>query len=128
MLDGNGDLRIMDFGLSRSPLVTTMTTLGSVIGTLGYVAPEQVTGTNIDKRMDIFSYGVVMYELLTSQLSFKGENEMALIHTIFNTVPPPPSALREGDMPKEWDQIVSRCLEKNPVDRFASMGGSHSGN
>jgi len=121
MLDGKGDLRIMDFGLSRSPLVTTMTTLGSVIGTLGYVAPEQVTGTNVDQRVDIFSFGVVMYELLSNQLPFKGENEMALIHAIFNTVPPSPSTLREGDAPKEWDQIVYHCLEKNPSNRFSCM-------
>lgn len=110
----------MDFGLSKAPLVTMMTTIGTVIGTLGYVAPEQVTNMNVDKRVDIFSFGVVLYELLTNQLPFTGENEIAVIHAIFNTVPPVPSSLRQG-IPREIDTIVTRCLEKNPDQRFLSM-------
>lgn len=120
MLDESGEIRIMDFGLSKSPLVTTMTTMGTIIGTLGYVAPEQITGMHLDHRVDIFSYGVVVFELLTAQLPFNGENEMALIHSIFNTVPPPPSTLRKS-ISSEWDTIVSGCLAKNPCDRFQSV-------
>ncbi len=120
MLDDQHNVRIMDFGLSKSPLVTTMTTLGSVIGTLGYVAPEQVTNMNVDQRVDIFSFGVTLYELLTNQLPFKGENEIAVIHSIFNTVPPPPSTLQPG-VPKWMDEIVMRCLAKEPTKRFGSI-------
>ncbi|MFQ5584898.1 MAG: protein kinase, partial [Calditrichia bacterium] len=120
MLDEWGKIRIMDFGLSKSPLVTTMTTMGTIIGTLGYVAPEQITGMHLDHRVDIFSYGVVVFELLTARLPFGGENEMALIHSIFNTVPPPPSALRDS-ISSEWDVIVKGCLEKNPEERFQSI-------
>jgi serine/threonine-protein kinase len=109
----------MDFGLSKSPLVTTMTTLGA-IGTLGYVAPEQVTNMNVDQRVDIFSFGVILYELLTNQLPFKGENEIAVIHSIFNTVPPPPSSLQPV-VPKWMDDVVMRCLAKEPSRRFASV-------
>ncbi|MFA5832696.1 MAG: protein kinase [Bacteroidota bacterium] len=119
MLGADGNLRIMDFGLSKSPLVTTMTSLGTVLGTLGYVAPEQVTSLNVDRRTDIFSLGVVMYELLTKELPFKGENEIALIHSIFNTVPPSPSHLRDG-LPGGWDEIVAKCLAKDMNDRFAT--------
>ncbi len=119
MLDASGNIRIMDFGLSKSPLVTTMTTLGTVIGTLGYVAPEQVTNLNVDERVDIFSFGVVLYELLTNRLPFKGENEIAVIHSIFNTIPPPPSDFCSA--PRELDAVVSRCLAKNPDERFASI-------
>ena len=119
MLDDQCNVRIMDFGLSKSPLVTTMTTLGSVIGTLGYVAPEQVTNMNVDQRVDIFSFGVILYELLTNQLPFKGENEIAVIHSIFNTVPPLPSSLQPG-VPKWMDDVVMRCLAKDPGQRFAS--------
>ncbi len=121
MLDGQGEVRIMDFGLSKSPLVSAMTSLGTVIGTLGYVAPEQVTGMEVDQRADIFSFGVVIYELLTGKLPFSGENEMALIHAIFNTTPTPPSCLRAGEMDPKWDALVARCLAKTPGERFAGM-------
>ncbi len=117
MIGSDGNIRIMDFGLSKSPLVTTMTSLGTVLGTLGYVAPEQVTSLDVDRRTDIFSLGVIMYELLTGQLPFKGENEIALIHSIFNTVPPVPSTLR-NEIPTEWDSIVMKCLAKDINDRF----------
>ncbi|MBP9211616.1 MAG: protein kinase [Bacteroidetes bacterium] len=120
MLGEDGKLRLMDFGLSKSPLVTTMTSLGSVLGTLGYVAPEQVTGGEVDARTDIFSLGVIMYELLTNRLPFTGENEIALIHSIFNTVPPPPSSLRT-DLPAGWDVAVMKCLAKDPDERFRNI-------
>lgn len=118
MLAEDGTLRIMDFGLSKSPLVTTMTSLGTVLGTLGYVAPEQVTGLDVDARTDIFSLGVILYELLTGTLPFTGENEIALIHSIFNTMPPPPSSLRAGLSP-EWDTVVMKCLKKERNERYA---------
>ncbi len=118
MFDENGIVRIMDFGLSKSPLVTTMTTLGTVIGTLGYVAPEQVTGLTVDQRVDIFSFGVLLYELLTKRLPFTGENEIAVIHSIFNTKPAPPSSIN-ANIPKELDAIVLRCLAKNAAERYA---------
>lgn len=121
MFDADGKVRLMDFGLSRSPLVTTMTTLGTVLGTLGYVAPEQVTGLNVDRRTDIFSLGVILYELLTGELPFKGENEIALIHAIFNSVPPNPSALRPG-LPAAWDAIVLQCIAREPYARPADAG------
>lgn len=114
----------MDFGLSKSPLVSTMTSLGTVLGTLGYVAPEQITNVNLDHRSDIFSFGVLMYELLTNELPFRGENEIALIHSIFNTVPPPPSKSRNDVLPS-WDGIVLTCLSKNPDERFQTVAEVH---
>ncbi|NUN69912.1 MAG: protein kinase [Bacteroidetes bacterium] len=119
MLGEKGRVRLMDFGLSKSPLVTTMTSLGTVLGTLGYVAPEQVTGGDVDARTDIFSLGVIMYELLTNRLPFNGENEIALIHAIFNTVPPPPSSLRP-DLPAGWDAVVMKCLARDTAERYGS--------
>lgn len=120
MHDANGNIRIMDFGLSKSPLVTTMTSLGTVLGTLGYVAPEQVTSLNVDRRTDIFSLGVIMYELMTNELPFKGENEIALIHSIFNTMPPLPTQLR-NDLSKPWDEVVMKCLAKDMTDRYSTV-------
>lgn len=120
MLDEAGRVRIMDFGLSKSPLVSTMTSLGTVIGTLGYVAPEQITGGESDCCVDIFAFGVIIYELLTGSMPFRGENEMALIHAIFNTDPPPPSQLRP-ELDPAWDRLVRRCLARNPEERFQSV-------
>lgn len=124
MLDAEKNIRIMDFGLSRSPIVTSMTSLGTAMGTLGYVAPEQITNINVDHRTDIFSLGVVLYELLTNELPFKGQNEMALIHSIFNTVPTPPSEIRPEISP-EMDALVERCLAKEPEQRFSSISEFH---
>ncbi len=117
MLDDKGTVRIMDFGLSKSPLISMKTTLGTIIGTLGYVAPEQITGSISDARTDIFSFGVVLYELCTNQLPFAGENEMAVIHAIFNRTPTPISELRP-DLPKALEHIVSKCLQHELNARY----------
>ncbi len=122
MLDEQRNIRIMDFGLSRSPLVTTMSILGTVIGTLGYVAPEQITNQQYDHRSDIFSLGVVLYELALNSAPFTGENEIVLIHSIFNNTPPSPSSLR-SDISAAYDHIVMKCLEKNPDNRYATTAG-----
>lgn len=119
MFDEEGKLRIMDFGLSKSPLVSTMTSLGTVVGTLGYVAPEQVTNIEVDQRTDIFSFGVTLYQLLTKRLPFTGENEMALIHSIFNNQPPVPSSINEK-VDKRIDELVLRCIEKDANKRYQS--------
>lgn len=120
MFDENGNIRIMDFGLSKSPLVSTMTTLGTVIGTLGFVAPEQVTNLNVDQRVDIFSLGVILYQMLTNKLPFNGENEIALIHSIFNTIPPKPTEINRLISPK-LEMLVLKCLEKDVEKRFQSV-------
>ncbi|MBZ0200155.1 MAG: protein kinase [Ignavibacteriaceae bacterium] len=117
MLDEKNKIRIMDFGLSKSSLVSTMTSLGTVLGTLGYVAPEQVTNVMVDSRSDIFSLGVMLYELCTNKLPFNGENEMALIHSIFNTHPVPPSSIN-NTMPIDVDKVVMKCLSKNADERY----------
>ncbi|MCF8414321.1 MAG: protein kinase, partial [Melioribacteraceae bacterium] len=120
MLDEEQNVRIMDFGLSRSPLAQTMTTLGTAMGTLGYVAPEQITNFNVDHRVDIFSLGVVFYEMLTNELPFAGENEMALIHSIFNNNPKPPSELINSAN-KKLDHLILSCLAKQPEERYSSV-------
>lgn len=120
MFDESGNVRIMDFGLSKSPLVSTMTTLGTVVGTLGFVAPEQVTNVNVDHRVDIFSLGVIMYQMLTNKLPFSGENEIALIHSIFNTTPQKPTKINSAISPK-LESLVLRCLEKNVDNRFENV-------
>lgn len=120
MFDEKMNIKIMDFGLSKSPLITTMTSLGTVLGTLGFVAPEQVTNINVDHRTDIFSLGVIMYQMFTKQLPFKGENEIALIHSIFNTIPKPPIEINI-ETPVLLNKIILKCLEKNPENRYNSV-------
>lgn len=120
MFDEQGNVRIMDFGLSKSPLVSTMTTLGTVVGTLGFVAPEQVTNVNVDHRVDIFSLGVILYQMATNKLPFSGENEIALIHSIFNTTPVKPTEINTLISPK-LEELVLTCLEKDVEKRFQSV-------
>lgn len=122
LLDENGAARITDFGLARTPLVNTMTTLGTAMGTLGFIAPEQITGVDISAQTDIFSLGVVLYNLFTNKMPFYGENEMALIHAIFNTEPIPPTHFN-STIPVELEAVILRCLSKNKDARFATVNG-----
>ncbi|MBL7995406.1 protein kinase [bacterium] len=117
MLDEHFNPKIMDFGLSKSVLVTAMTQVGTIMGTLGYVAPEQITGGKTDHRSDIFSFGVVMYEMMTNRLPFRGENEIAMIHSIFNDQPALPSKINPSVLPLH-EKIVMKCLEKDPDNRY----------
>ncbi len=117
MLDEQHTVRIMDFGLSRAQLMGTISHTGGVRGTLGYVAPEQITGVQVDHRADIFAVGVILYELVTHHMPFSGDNEMAIIHALFNVQPPPPSIYRP-DCPAEWDTLILKCLAKLPDHRF----------
>lgn len=120
MLDDKGKIRVMDFGLSKSALIRTQTSAGGVIGTLGYTAPEQITNRTIDCRSDIFSFGVVLYEMLTNQSPFRGENEISIMHSIFNDHPASPSLMRD-DNAGAFDVVVERCIAKNPENRFATI-------
>lgn len=111
---------LMDFGLARGTHLTTLTQLGQLLGTLGYVSPEQAMGHDADVRSDIFSFGVVMYETLTGKLPFEADNEIGMLHAIFNQEPPAPSAL-VPDIPEWLDTLVMECLSKEPSGRPEAM-------
>jgi len=119
MIGADGMLRIMDFGLSKAPLVTTMTSLGTIVGTLGYVAPEQITNMGVDHRVDIFSFGVIIFELCYNSIPFQGENEMAVIHAIFNKEPEFPDTRQ--DIPVQLQSIIKKCLRKEPGARYQNV-------
>ena len=109
-------IKVMDFGIARVDS-SSMTRTGIAMGTPNYIAPELLQGKVVDRRCDIFSLGVVIYELLTSRRPFKGENLTSLIYSIINDDPPPPSSINEN-LPLIFDHIVARALKKNPLDRY----------
>jgi Tol biopolymer transport system component/tRNA A-37 threonylcarbamoyl transferase component Bud32 len=120
MVRRDGIAQVMDFGLAKlRGNVTKLTREGSTVGTAGYMSPEQVQGQDVDHRSDIFSLGVLMYELLTGRTPFKAAHETALMYEIVNVNPEPMSAAKP-DIDPELDRIVLGCLEKDPNDRMQS--------
>ena len=120
IITGSGEVKIVDFGLAKLSGGTRITKVGSTMGTLPYMSPEQVRGFELDHRTDIWSYGVLLYELLTGQLPFKGDYEAAVLYSIVNEDPVPASKLRP-DIPLEVDEIISKALKKEVKERYASM-------
>jgi serine/threonine protein kinase/dienelactone hydrolase len=120
MLTADGLVKIMDFGLAKLRGASKVTKTGSTLGTLQYMSPEQVQGLEVDQRSDIFSFGVVLYEMITGQLPFKGEHEAAIMYSIINENPKQLQSLRSG-VPDYLEKIVTRCLNKDVALRCKSM-------
>jgi serine/threonine protein kinase len=121
LLNGDGEAKVTDFGIARSLDVEHgMTQTGTVLGTSNYIAPEQASGRPVDAHTDVYSLGVVMYELLTGEVPFPGENFVAVAMKHINE--PPPNLLeKRPDVPLRLAAAVDRALEKDPRDRFSSM-------
>ena len=122
MVRKDGIVQIMDFGLAKlytSGNVSRLTKAGTTVGTMGYMSPEQVQGLDVDHRTDIFSLGVVLYEMLTGEAPFKGIHETAIMYEIVNVDPPPISTVKEGIDP-QLDASILECLEKDPNERTQS--------
>jgi len=117
MLTEEGLVKIMDFGLAKLKGVTKLTTTGATLGTLQYMSPEQAQGIEVDQRSDVFSFGVVLYEMITSQLPFKGEHEAAIIYSIINETPEP-LARYKANVPEGLQRIVDKAMEKNREERY----------
>jgi Tol biopolymer transport system component len=122
----DGRAKILDFGLAKLTVpesvdatVTRQTIAGVVMGTAGYMSPEQVRGEKIDQRSDIFSFGAVLYEALSGQRAFEGRSGADVASAILKE-DPPDRLTKERDIPAALDRIVRHCLEKNPEDRFQS--------
>lgn len=120
MVSSGGQAKIMDFGLAKSTGQTTITRTGAAIGTVAYMSPEQARGETVDHQTDIWSLGVVLYEMLTGQLPFKGDREQTVIYSILNVDPEPVTELRK-EVPGSLDTIVKRCLEKDSAKRYQSV-------
>jgi serine/threonine protein kinase/Tol biopolymer transport system component len=119
MLQKDGRVRIMDFGLAKLKGASRLTKTGSTVGTAGYMSPEQVQGLETDHRTDIFSLGVLLYEMIVGQSPFKGVHETAINYEIVNVDPQPMSALKP-DLDPELDRIVFECMQKEEDERYQS--------
>jgi len=131
----DGHLKILDFGLAKkvqtvapgeetsAPTVTGHTTPGTVMGTLGYMSPEQLRGLPVDQRSDIFSFGVVLYEMVTGQRAFKGTSDVAVADAILHAEP---RGFGDKSVPSKLKSIIRKLLEKDPAKRYASTGEVHA--
>ena len=126
-LTRDGRLKILDFGLARqvavpanaadSPTTPLLTQPGTVLGTVGYMAPEQVRGRSADARSDVFSFGAVLYEMLSGRRAFAGDSGVETMNAILTGEPP---SLSAAEVPAGLERIVLRCLRKEADERFAS--------
>ncbi len=120
MVNAKNQIKVMDFGLAKLKGSMKLTRTSSTIGTLAYMAPEQIQGTEADHRSDIFSFGVVLFEMTTGKMPFRGEHEAAVMYSIVNE-PPEPAAKYRNDIPDELTHILNKLLEKDPEDRYQSL-------
>ena len=131
MIGSSGQVKVLDFGIARRTLLAsnaetqsltanaTISVPGTIVGTVGYVSPEQVAGQPADTRSDVFSLGSVMFEMLTGTRAFPGDSAWAIVNQTLYHDPPPLEACRP-EVPARLAKIVSRCLAKDPANRYLS--------
>ena len=117
--DETGSVKLLDFGIAKLTDQTGVTRTGSTVGTAPYMAPEHIAGHAIDERADVWSLGVVLYELVTGKRPFGGDNALAIMRSITEDRPPRPGSLR-SDVPPALDAIVERALKKRTGERYVS--------
>jgi TolB-like protein/Flp pilus assembly protein TadD len=120
MLTSDGRAKVMDFGLAKLRGSLKLTKTSTTVGTISYMAPEQIQGGEADARSDIFSFGVVLFEMLTGMYPFRGEHEAAVMYSILNEAPGSLAKLRT-DVPAGLANVVERALRKDPEQRYGSM-------
>jgi serine/threonine protein kinase/tetratricopeptide (TPR) repeat protein len=120
MVNTKKQVKVMDFGLAKLKGSLKLTKTSSTVGTLAYMAPEQIQGEQVDARSDIFSFGVVLYEMLTGHLPFRGEHEAAMMYSILNEEP---ESLQNylPDAPSELLHVLNRALEKDAEERYQTV-------
>ena len=120
ILNGDGRAKVTDFGIARSIDVDGVTQTGTVLGTSNYIAPEQASGTQVSPATDVYSLGIVLYELLTGSVPFEGDNFVQIAMRHVNETPPDVRE-RRPEVPPRLAAAVARALEKDPRERFRSM-------
>ncbi len=118
VVGGDGRLKVTDFGIARSG-ASQMTEAGSIVGTAQYLSPEQARGAPVDPRSDLYSLGIVLYEMLTGEVPFTGDAPVEIAMKHLSAIPEPPSNIRH-EVPHDLDAVVLRALAKNPDQRYAS--------
>ncbi|MCI0329890.1 MAG: protein kinase [candidate division Zixibacteria bacterium] len=120
LVTSRGSVKLTDFGLAKWSEAGGLTQTGVRVGTAHYMSPEQVEGKNVDHRSDIFSFGAVLYELLTSKKPFDGESETAIFYEVLNVTPQPLARYARG-IPPELERVVQKCLAKDSELRYQRM-------
>lgn len=119
MVDSEGRVKVMDFGLAKLKHDQNITQTGSTVGTLAYMAPEQIQDGNIDHRTDLYSLGILMYEMFTGNRPYKERHKAALMYSIVNTKPTPLTVINPS-VPKKLEEIILKLVKKNPDERYNS--------
>jgi len=122
LIDGNNRPKILDFGLATIKGADKLTKTGSTLGTVGYMSPEQVRGEELDARSDLFSLGVILYEMLTGKAPFNGEYEAATINAILHNTPHPMARYR-SDLPISLQSVIDKALDKDKETRYQTAAG-----
>jgi serine/threonine protein kinase len=120
MISEAGNVKVMDFGIARAAGSGHLTRTGLLVGTLRYMAPEQIQGEEADHRVDIYALGAVLYQTITGRSAFDGKSDYAIIRAQIEDMPPPPSTVVPG-IPGWLDRAVLRALAKKPAERFQSV-------
>ena len=120
MVNSKNQVKVMDFGLAKLKGSLKLAKSSSTVGTLAYMAPEQIQGGEVDARSDIFSFGVVLFEMLTGHIPFRGDHEAAMMYSILHEEPESVQKTRQ-DTSSDIDRIIRRALEKDPEDRYQSV-------
>jgi eukaryotic-like serine/threonine-protein kinase len=122
LVGGDGRVQVTDFGIAKAAFAgTDLQTTGKALGTVRYLSPEQVQGSEVDARSDLYSTGLVLYELLTGRVPFQAESDMAVALMRLSQAPIPPRAFR-GGIPRDVEGVVLRALAQRPEERFQSAG------
>lgn len=120
MLTRKGKVKVMDFGIARDTQVSMLTAAGGIVGTLAYMAPEQIAGGEVTAALDQYALGVMLFELVTGQLPFHSENPVELLRMHSEDPPPEASSFRPG-LPERWNRVLQRLMAKRPQDRYADI-------